>query len=89
MKARERHPKVADKVFHRLSSWASVNANLLISMTEQLYGVVRVPLRCPVRSGAEIGLPSLRLSISQSASLGNFLFAPASPIEKDFLYLMS
>ena len=45
-----------------------------------------------VRSGAEIGPLSLRLSVSQGASLGDFLLAPACPIEKvtpwvDFLYL--
>ena len=36
-----------------------------------------------VRSGAEIGPLSLRLSVSQQgASLGDFLLAPACPIEK-------
>ena len=43
--------------------------------------------------GAEIGQLSLRLSISQGASLGDFLLAPACPIEKvtlmGFLYLTS
>jgi len=63
-------------------------------MTEQLSGVVQVPSRCPVRSGAEIGLLNLRLSVSQGASLGDFLLAPACPIEKvtlweGFLYLTS
>jgi len=57
-----------------------------------LSGVVQVPLRCPVRSGAEVGLLSLRLSVSQGASLGDFLLAPACSIEKvtlweGFLYL--
>jgi len=36
-----------------------------------------------VRSGAEHGLLSLlRLSVYQDASLGDFLLAPACPIEK-------
>jgi len=59
-----------------------------------------VPCRYPagalasVRSGAETGLLSLRLSVSQGASLGYFLLAPACPIEKVtlwvcFLYLTS
>ena len=38
--------------------------------------------RATVRSGAEIGLLSLRLSVSQGASLGDFLLASACPIEK-------
>ena len=38
--------------------------------------------RATARSGAEIGLLSLRLSVSQGASLGDFLLAPACPIEK-------
>ena len=38
--------------------------------------------RATVRSGAEIGLLSLGLSVSQGASLGDFLLAPACPIEK-------
>ena len=38
--------------------------------------------RATVRSGAEIGLLRLRLSVSQGASLGDFLLAPACPIEK-------
>ena len=76
---------------------------LRVSMTEQLSGVVQVPRRCPVRSGAgtlqvpagalatvmsgaEIGLLSLRLSVSQGASLGDFLLAPACPIEKVTLW---
>ena len=59
---------------------------LRVSMTEQLSGVVQVPRRCPVRSGAEIGLLSLRLSVSQGASLGDFLLAPARPIEKVTLW---
>ena len=90
-------------------------------MTKQLSGVVQVPRRCPVRSGAgtrrspancpewcrypagaltgvrsgaEIGLVSLRLGVSHGASLGDFLLAPACPIEKvtlweGFLYLTS
>jgi len=50
--------------------------------------------RAIVRKGAEIGLLSLRLSVSQGASLGDFLLAPACPIEKvtlweGFLYLTS
>ena len=45
-----------------------------------------------VRSSAAIGLLSLNLSASQGVSLGDFLLAPASPIEKlllkvAFLYL--
>jgi len=48
--------------------------------------------RTAVGSGAEIGLLSFRLSVSQGASLGNLLLAPACPIEKitlreSFLYL--
>ena len=42
--------------------------------------------RATVRSGAEIGLLSLRLSFSQGASLGDFLLAPACPIEKVTLW---
>jgi len=47
-----------------------------------------------VRSGAEIGFLSLRLSVSQGASLGDFLLAPPCPVEKvtlweGFLYLTS
>jgi len=50
--------------------------------------------RMAVRSGAEIGLLSVRLSVSQGASLGDFLLAPACLIEKvslwvGFLYLTS
>ena len=65
---------------------------LRISITEQLSGVVQVPRRCPdrtaVKSGEEISLLSLRLSVSQGTSLGDFLLAPACPIEKmGFLYL--
>jgi len=50
--------------------------------------------RTAVRSGAEIGLLTLRLSVSQGASLGDFLLALACPIEKvalwvGFLYLTS
>jgi len=45
-----------------------------------------------VKSGAEIGLLSPRLCVSQGASLGDFLFALVRPIEKvalwvGFLYL--
>ena len=42
--------------------------------------------RATVRSGAEIGLLSLRLSVSQGASLGDFLLALACPIEKVTLW---
>ena len=50
--------------------------------------------RAAVRTRAEIGLLSLRLSFSQGASLGDFLLAPACPIDKvtlweGFLYLTS
>jgi len=38
--------------------------------------------RTIVRSGAEIGLLSLTLSVSQGASLGDFSLAPVCPIEK-------
>jgi len=81
---------------------------LRISMTEQLSGVLQVPRRCPecqewcrypagapsVRSGVAVGLLSRRLSISQRVSLGDFLLAPACPIEEvtlweGFLCLMS
>ena len=65
---------------------------LRISMTEQISGVVQVPRRCPVRkgagtlagvrSGAEIGLLSLRFSVAKGVSLGDFLLAPTCPIEK-------
>jgi len=40
-----------------------------------------------VRSGAEVGLLSLRLSASPGLSLGDFLLAPACPIEKITLWL--
>jgi len=66
-------------------------------------GVGQVPYRCPdqcqewsrypagaptsVRSGAESGLLSFRLSASQGASLGDFLLAPACPIEKVTLWV--
>jgi len=49
-------------------------------MTEQLSELGQVPRRWLVRSGAEIGLLSLRLSFSQGASLGDFLLASACPI---------
>jgi len=39
-------------------------------------------VRATVRNGTEIGLLSLRLSVSQGVSLGDFLLAPACPIEK-------
>jgi len=42
--------------------------------------------RATVRSGAEIGLMSFRLSVSQGASLGDFLLAPACPVEKETLW---
>jgi len=50
--------------------------------------------RATVRSDAEIGLLSLRLNVSQGASIGDFLLAPVCPIEKvtlweDFFYLTS
>jgi len=46
------------------------------------------------RSDAEIGLLSLRLKVSQGVSSGDFVLAPACPIEKGtlwggFFYLMS
>jgi len=44
-------------------------------MTEPLSGVVQVPRKCPVSSGAEIGLLSLRLTISQGRSYIRILFA--------------
>ena len=44
-------------------------------------GTPQVPCTA-VRSDAEIGLPSLGLSISQGASLGDFLLAPTCFIEK-------
>ena len=34
------------------------------------------------RSGEEAGLLNLRLSVSQGASLGDILLAPAYPVEK-------
>jgi len=49
-------------------------------------GTLQVPWTA-VRSGAEIGLLSLRLSVSQGASLGDFLLAPACPIEKVTLWV--
>jgi len=57
-------------------------------MTEQLSGACRYPTGAltTVRSGAEIGLLSLRQSVSQGASLGDFLLAPACPIEKVTLW---
>ena len=56
-------------------------------------GTPQVPCTA-VRSGADIGLRSLRPSVSQDISLGDFLLAPAFPIEKvtlcvGFLYLTS
>ena len=70
-------PGFAEMGLLRLS--VSVTHGLLISMTEQLSGVLQVPLRCPVRSVADIGVLSLSLSASQGASLGDFLHAPAYP----------
>jgi len=71
-----------------------------ITMTWKLSGVARVPwtavrsgaraLQVPwtaVRGGVQIGLLSLRLSISQAASLGDFSLAPACPIEKVTLWV--
>jgi len=61
-------------------------------------GVVQVPRRCQcqewcrypagasVRSGAEIDLLSLWFSVLKGASLGDFLLAPACPIEKISLW---
>jgi len=65
-------------------------------MTGQLSGVCRNPAGAltGVRSGADIGILSVRLSISQGMSLGDFLLAPAFVLEKvalweGFLYLTS
>ena len=44
-------------------------------------GILQV-LWTAVRCGAGIGLLSFRLSVSQGASLGDFLLAPACPLEK-------
>ena len=89
------------QIKHRNYIEPSANSVLLllllrIFVTEQLSGVCRYPAGSlsSVRSGAEIGLLNLRLSISQGASLGDFLLAPACPIEKvslweGFLYLTS
>ena len=77
-----------------------------IFMTGQLSEGCRCPVQCQgwyrypagalasISSGAEIGLLSLRLRVSQGASLGDFLLAPPCPIEKvilwvGFLYLTS
>ena len=54
-------------------------------------GTLQVPCTA-VSSGAKFDLQRLTLSLSQSAPLRNFLFAPARPIEKvtlwvGFLYL--
>jgi len=64
-------------------------------MTGQLSGVCRYPAGAliSVRSGAEIGLLGSRLSVSQGASLGDFLLASSCPIDKvtlweGFLYSM-
>jgi len=56
-------------------------------------GTIQV-LWTAVRRGAENGLLRLRLSVFQDTSLGDFLLAPACPIEKvtlweGFLYLTS
>ena len=54
---------------------------------------VQVPCRYPagalarVRNGAGIDPLSLRLSVSESASLGDLMFAPACPIEKVTLWV--
>ena len=48
-------------------------------------GTLQVPWTA-VRSGAEIGPLSLWFSVSQGASLGDFLLAPACPIEKVTLW---
>jgi len=42
-------------------------------------GTPQVP-QTAVRSGTEIDLQSIRLSVSQNASIGDFLLAPACPI---------
>jgi len=64
-----------------------------LQVPRQLSGVVQVPSRCPdncqewcrylagALATAEIGLLSLRLSVSQGASLRNCMLAPACPIE--------
>jgi len=63
-----------------------------ISMTEQLSGVCRYPAGAltSVRIGAKIGLLD---SVSQDASLRDFLLAPTCPVEKGlwegFLYSTS
>ena len=41
--------------------------------------------RTVVRSGAEIGLLSLALSVSRGVSLGDFPLAPMRPVEKGTL----
>jgi len=56
------------------------------SVGRALWAFFRVHDRATVRSGAEIGLLSLRLSVSQCASLGDFLLAPTCPIEKVTLW---
>jgi len=58
-------------------------------MTEKLAGVCRYPTSAltTVRSGAEIGLLRLGLSVSQGVSLGDFLLAPTCPIEKHTLWV--
>jgi len=55
-----------------------------ISMPGQLSGVCRCPAGALAshRSGAEISLLGLRLSVSAGASLGDFLLAPACPVEE-------
>ena len=51
-------------------------------------GVVQVPRRCPgqCQGSAEISLLSLKLRVSQGAPIGDFLLAPACPIEKVTLW---
>ena len=57
----------------------------LIFMTGRLSGVMRVPYRCPGQCQEwcrNWPILSLRLSVSQGASLGDILLAPACPIKK-------
>jgi len=59
-----------------------------------LYSSFYLHDRAAVRISAEIDLLSLRLSVSQGPSIGDFLLSPACSIEKvtlweDFLYLMT
>ena len=67
----------------------TVESTLLrISMTGQLSGVVQVSCRCSGQLLGEIGLLSLRLGVSQGASLGDFRLAPTCPIEKVTLWVL-